>query len=186
MERKKWGDASKAEPARNRQWESEECGVELFLAFSFGPGTLHVLIFGRPHKLLVGCVFPLSLRFICPVLLVCRAGRLLHNYTHSMRLANGSDLTAHASVSSPRFPLFFAVRNLLLPRICCLNLFVLCRFWPVRATLLVTFRPGSCPSSIEQKKSKKLLDACPQKHALSRAVTQPGMVFSLPGSAKDG
>ena len=35
-------------------------------------------------------------------------------------------------------PPFFG-RNLLLPRICCLNLFVTCKFWPVRATLLVTF-----------------------------------------------
>ena len=98
----------------------------------------------------VGCVSPSALRFICPVLLVSRAGRLSHNVgPHS---ANGSDLTALASFSSPRPPLF-TVRNLLLPRICCLNLFVLCKFLACpRDFACHLCVPGSYPSSIKQKK----------------------------------
>ena len=54
-----------------------------------------------------------------------------------MRLANGSDLTALASVSSSRPPLFsefVAAANLLFEFV-----FVHYKLWPVHVTLLVTF-----------------------------------------------
>ena len=59
--------------------------------------------------------------------------RTMLDHAHAMRLANGSDLTALASVSSSRPPFF---RNLLLPLE---FVFVNCKLWPVHATLLVTF-----------------------------------------------
>ncbi len=51
-------------------------------------------------------------------------------------------------------PPLFTVRNLLLPRICCLNLFVLCKFLACpRDFACHLCVPGSYPSSIKQKKN---------------------------------
>ena len=62
--------------------------------------------------------------------------RTMLDHTHSMRLANGSNLTALASVSlsRPPFSEFVAAANLLFEFV-----FVNCKLWPVHATFLVTF-----------------------------------------------
>ena len=80
----------------------------------------------HPHPVWVD-----SFSLIADLLLGCGVGR----YLGAMWVRSHGSRIRFISPSPP----VFAVRNLLLPRICCLNLFVLCKFWPVRATLLVTF-----------------------------------------------
>ena len=122
-------------------------GMRLFtktwLRSCFGSTSGHLACFNFRTALQVTCClcFPLIPSFHLPRAprLPCRP-TLAQLWTTLIRCA--SPMGPISRLSHPfhlPVPPSFLVRNLLLPRFCCLNLFVYCKFWPVRATLLVTF-----------------------------------------------
>ena len=85
---------------------------------STNPGHLASFNFQTPYKLLVGCVSPHPfVSFVpCTSSAVQIHSDTMLDHNHSMCLANGSNLTALASISSSRppfFPEFVAAANLL-------------------------------------------------------------------------